>query len=196
MIKPFLSALPNLTVQSKLPVFIAVANRCLIVGLLMAGFATADRAQAQDNEFKIEGTYQIEKGQRHGWLILNINIPEGFHIYALTQEGTPPPTKIKLAESDDFKLMKAFKANKKPKVIEHDPVFEQRMEEYEGKVALLAPLKISDGVDLEDVSFDLKISGQLCNDSGCQLFKNKKVEIEFAGYYEKEEKQKNNKKGK
>lgn len=163
-----------------------------LLGLMVAialGFATLNPVVAQD-DFKIEGTYQIEKGQRHGWLILKVNIPEGFHIYALTQEGSPPPTKIKLAESDAFEVMQKFKANKEPKVVEHDPVFEQRVEKYVGKVALLAPIKIADGVELDDVTFDLKITGQLCSDTGCQMFRNKQVEIDFAGYYEKEKKEK------
>ncbi len=30
-------------------------------------------------DIKIQGTYQIEKDQRQGWLILNIQIPKGYH---------------------------------------------------------------------------------------------------------------------
>ena len=140
------------------------------------------------NDIKVEGAYHIEKNQRHGWLILNLEIPKGYHVYALTQKGSPPPTKIDLKESEQFELLKKFEANRKPHVVEHDPVFDQRIETYEGKIALRAPIRIASDVDLENVDFDLKISGQLCNDSGCRLFNGKSVEIEFAGFYEKEEK--------
>jgi len=170
--------------------------RYLLVPLIAfaIGFLSTLSLFAQ-NGLKIEGTYQIEKGKRQGWLIVNLEIPEGHHVYALTQKGTPPPTTIKLEESDSFKVLKKFSSNKKPKVIEHDPIFDQRIEEYVGKVALMAPIRIADGADLENVKFDLKISGQLCSDTGCQLFKNKEVEIEFAGYYEKDPNDKEEKQG-
>ena len=144
-------------------------------------------------DIKIQGTYQIEKDQRQGWLILNIQIPKGYHIYALTQVGNPPPTKIQLAKSQDFELLDKFKADKKPKVIENDPIFEQRIEKHEGKIALLAPIKVAKTADLKDVVFDLHITGQLCSDTGCRPFNNKKIEVEFAGFYDgKEKKKKNN----
>ena len=164
-----------------------IRDRLSVAALFFALFLT-EGAVAQD-DFAITGTYQIEKGQRHGWLILNVTIPEGHHIYALTQKGTPPPTKIKLADSKQFKLIKKFTSNKKPKVIEHDPIFKQRMEEYEGKVALMAPISVAEGVDLDSVAFDLKITGQVCSDSGCMPFTDKAIEITFAGYYEKENKE-------
>lgn len=163
----------------------------ILIGLLacLSMSLIANEAFAQ-NDIKIEGTYQIEKDQRHGWLILNVKIPEGYHIYALTQVGNPPPTKIVLQKSEDFELMDKFKSDKKPKVIEKDPIFEQRIEKHDGKIAFLAPIKIANSADLKDVNFDLKISGQLCNDSGCRLFNNKKIDIEFAGFYDKKAKKK------
>ena len=63
------------------------------------------------------------------------------------------------------------------------------MEEYEGKVALMAPISVAEGVDLDSVAFDLKITGQVCSDSGCMPFTDKAIEITFAGYYEKENKE-------
>lgn len=163
--------------------------------VFFAGLMSANTAIAQ-NELKIKGTYQIEKNQRHGWLILNLEIPDGCHVYALTQEGTPPPTRLKLEESDQFELLEKFKANKKPKVIENDPIFEQRIEKHEGKIAFMAPIKIAAAVELESVEFQLKMNGQLCNDSGCQLISDRKIEVEFAGFYEKEDGEKKKKKKK
>ncbi len=145
-------------------------------------------AQETGRELKIIGTYQIEQGKRHGWLIVNLEIPPGSHVYALTQEGNPPPTKIKVAESESYELLRGFQANKAPHVVEHDPVFGQRVESHEGKVAFMAPLRVAEGVDLQNVVFDLKFHGQVCNDSGCIPVFNRPVEINFAGFYDKEEK--------
>ena len=166
--------------------YIWVALLAVLLGSLVTKPLVAQK------DLKIQGTYQIEKDKRQGWLILNIQIPKGYHIYALTQVGNPPPTKIQLAKSSEFELLDKFKADKKPKVIEKDPIFETRLEKYEGKVALLAPIKFSKTADLKDVVFDLRITGQLCNDSGCQPFNNKKVTIEFAGFYDAKDKKKKN----
>ncbi len=139
---------------------------------------------------KITGSYQIEKGTRQGWLIVTVDVPAGCHIYALTQKGSPPPTKLKLAESDAFEMLDQFAADKAPKVIEHDPVFDQRIEKYDsGRVKFLAPVRFADGIDVETVEFDLKFHGQVCSDSGCKPLFNKPVVTSFAGYYEPPKKQ-------
>lgn len=165
-------------------------NSILIGFLACLSMLTLPNVASAQNDIKIEGTYQIEKDQRHGWLILNVKIPKGYHIYALTQIGNPPPTKIQLAKSTEFELMDKFKSDKKPKVVEKDPIFEQRIEKHDGKIAFMAPIKVAKSADLKDINFDLKISGQLCNDSGCRLFNNKKIDVEFAGFYDKTEKKK------
>ena len=150
--------------------------------VLAAGGWTEVTAQTEP---KITGTYKIEKGTRHGWVIVSVEVPAGCHIYALTQKGSPPPTKLKIADSEDFVLLDKFTADKAPKVIEHDPVFEQRVEKHDaGKVNFMAPIRINDGVDLADLPIDLKFHGQVCSESGCKPLFNKPVETSFAGYYE------------
>lgn len=129
--------------------------------------------------------YQIEKGSRKGWLIVTVDVPEGCHIYALTQKGSPPPTKIKLEESKEFELLEGFRANKEPHVVEHDPVFGQRVESYEaGKVKLIAPVRIADEFDVEKVSFDLKFHGQVCSAEGCKPIFNHPLKVTFGGFYD------------
>jgi len=161
---------------------VAVGITAILIGLFCM-----TELSAQDAEIQLVGSYKIEKGQRHGWLILNADIPKGHHIYALTQKDVPPPTKIKVAKSADFSVAGSFRANKKPNVIEKDPVFETRIEKHSGKVMFVAPIRINEGVELEKLSVDMKFHGQLCSDEECLPLFNKPISVSFGGYYEKPE---------
>lgn len=152
---------------------------------LLISLACNTQVSAQDDEIKLIGSYKIEKGQRHGWLILSASIPSGHHIYALTQKDIPPPTKIKVAESKHFTVAGKFRANKKPTVIEKDPVFESRIEKHAGKVMFVAPIRVHDGVEIENLVVDMKFHGQLCSDENCLPLFNKPISVSFGGYYEK-----------
>ncbi len=161
----------------------AMIRRFLVVVAILA-FAGNAPIAAQDLPV-ISASYQIENGSRKGWLIVTVEVPKGCHIYALSQEGEPPPTKIKVAESTTFTLLEEFRSDKKPHVVENDPVFGQRVETYEeGKINLLAPIEIVDGNDLKKLLVDLKFHGQVCSDSGCKPLFNKPVEVKFAGFYD------------
>lgn len=156
----------------------------LALAALALSFAAVHPLSAQD-EPKISAKYQIEKGTRKGWLIVTVEIPAESHIYSVTQEGNPPPTKIKLAESEQFEILDKIRADKKPHVVENDPVFEQRVETYEaGVVNLLLPIEVVAGVDLEAVKFDAKFHGQICSPSGCKPLFDKPLEVEWAGFYD------------
>lgn len=146
--------------------------------------ASSERLSAQEIP-AMSATYQIEKGTRQGWLIVTVEIPKDCHIYALTQTGSPPPTKIKLAESKQFTVLEAFRADKEPHVVENDSVFGQRVETYEaGTVKLIAPIRVADGVKLEEVTFDLKFHGQVCSAEGCKPIFNHPLTVSFDGFYE------------
>lgn len=156
----------------------------LLVIVALTAFATSATVVAQELPV-IKASYQIENGTRKGWLIVTVEVPEGCHIYALTQEGSPPPTKIKVAESESFELLEKFRSDKKPHVVENDPVFDQRVETYEeGEINLMAPIEIADGNDLEKLLVDLKFHGQVCSDSGCKPLFNKPIEVKFGGFYD------------
>jgi Disulphide bond corrector protein DsbC len=146
--------------------------------------ASSERLLAQEIP-AMSATYQIEKGTRRGWLIVTVEIPEDCHIYALTQTGSPPPTKIKLAESKQFTVLEVFRADKEPHVVENDPVFGQRVETYEaGTVKLIAPISVAEGVKLEEVTFDLKFHGQVCSGEGCKPIFNHPLTVSFNGFYD------------
>ena len=93
-------------------------SQILKIGLIAVAISIVSSTQLEaQTKLKLTARYQIEKGTRNGWIVVSAEIPKGNHIYALTQKGTPPPTKIKIAESDDFSVTKKFKPNKKHKVI-------------------------------------------------------------------------------
>jgi hypothetical protein len=152
--------------------------------MVISGLLTAPTGFAQELPV-ITAKYQIENGTRKGWLVVTVEIPEGCHIYALTQKGSPPPTKLKLAESKMYTVIEEFRADKRPHVVEFDPVFEQRIETYEeGKVNLLAPIQVADGTDLKKLKVDLKFHGQVCSNTGCKPLFNQPVEVKFGGFYD------------
>ncbi len=168
-----------------------MGNRILRIGMIAASICllSTTKIEAQ-TKLKLSARYQIEEGTRQGWIVVSAEIPKGNHIYALTQKGTPPPTKIKIAESEEFSITEKFKSNKKPKVIEKDPIFQSRIEKHEGQVAFLAPITIANEADIEELMIDLKFHGQLCSDTGCIPYFNKPVLVEFGGYFVKTDKKK------
>ena len=153
--------------------------------LMLGGFFFAMAWSDDDRpSIKIQARYQIQTGTRVGRLIILCEIPPGCHIYS-TQQGSPPgPTKIQIADSDKFKLTAGFSADRQPVVIDHDPVFETRLEQFSGKVAFTAPLQLTNDAELEKLIIDLTINCQVCSDDGCVLVRNKKVGVRFDGYFD------------
>lgn len=154
--------------------------------VLMAAVVTSTLAAADDDQqpIKFRAQYQIEKGTQVGRIVIVCDIPPDHHIYS-TQQTTPPgPTKFKVADSDQFKLTENFSADQSPTVIEHDPVFETRLEQFAGKVTFTAPLQLSDGTNLEKLAMELTVNCQVCSETGCVMVRNKKVAVSFGGYFD------------
>jgi hypothetical protein len=158
----------------------------LVAALWMSG-ASALAMPASDDDrdaIKFTATYEIAQGSRTGRLLVTVKIPEGKHIYSLDQ-GTPPgPTKIKISESESFQCDGKFAADVEPLVIEHDPVFETRIEQFSGTVVFSTPIDAAPDAPLDKLPIELSISGQVCSDDGCVMIRNKKVDVSFGGYYD------------
>ncbi len=144
-------------------------------------------ADDDDETIKLTARYEIEKGTRTGRLVVECEIIDGSHIYSLQQASPPGPTKIKIAESKFFQSKGEFTANREPKVTEHDPVFETRLEEFMEKVAFTRPIEVTSEADLEKLKIELTVSGQVCSDNDCEMFRDKKVDVSFGGYYDPKE---------
>jgi DsbC/DsbD-like thiol-disulfide interchange protein len=165
--------------------FVSIAL-CLFVSSLA-------RAQHEDEgPLKLSARFELEKGKTTGRVVLECEIPEGSHIYSVDQTSPPGPTKIKIGGSDSFKTNGPFVADRKPEIIEHDPIFEARIEQFADKVAFFAPIEVTPSADLKKLTIHLTVTCQVCSDSGCILVRNKKVDASFAGYFDPAEEEAQN----
>lgn len=156
----------------------------LVCAVICLNLVYGLRASADDDTspLKIRARYEIEPKSRAGQIVVECEIPEGHHIYSMDQSSPPGPTKIQIAKSDQFDLTAPFNANRAPEVIEHDPVFETRLEQFSEKVTFTIPLQLAPDVDPQKVAVTLIINCQVCSDAGCVLIRNKKLDALFGGF--------------
>lgn len=108
-----------------------------------------------------------DKGQP-ARLAIEATIKQGWHIYSLTQpKGGPLPTKIKLTDSKDYKLLGEFQPVPPPKVHFDDLAFKINLEEHQGRVVWVAPFEAASGVDLKRLKIEGKLNTQVCNEQTC-----------------------------
>jgi len=148
------------------------------------GWAQPAKQSSQD-ELNVSARYHIEQGTEKGFLIVKMRVPQDSYIYSLTQSSPLLPSKLKVAGTEQFVVGKKFTADKKPKVIEHDPLFETRVEKHSGSVQFYVPIKVAQGANLESLQPEVQYSGQVCSKQGyCKQINGLKVRAKFAGYYQ------------
>jgi thiol:disulfide interchange protein len=136
---------------------------------------------ALEKHVALSGMFTLEKVSRRGTLSLTARIDPGWHIYSITQQrGGPLPSKIKVAEAAEYKVLGPFQANQQP-AIKHEEVYKVPVEEHEGTVTWSAPLELSEGVAPESLTIELFYGGQVCSNV-CIPLSNEKVKATFAGY--------------
>ena len=95
--------------------------------------------------------YELKKDSREGQLKVTAILAEGWHVYSVTQQkGGTMPSKIKVAESADFKLLGPFVPDRSPNV-KQIKEYQVPIEEHEGQVTWSAPLEIVQGVNPESL---------------------------------------------
>ena len=120
------------------------------------------------SELTLSGQLKIEKGSRDGILEVRAEIVPPWHVYAMDQEGGPGPAKIVVNSPDAIQLTGPFRADREPEVREVE-YFETPLREHYGEVIWSAPVRLTDGVNAEDVQLDVQFEGQICSDSaGCK----------------------------
>ena len=127
-------------------------------------------------------SFQCQEGTRKGTLDLTAKIEPGWYIYSVTQQKGPAlPSKIKVAESPDYKVLGLFVPDRSPtiKPAERSDI---PLEEHEGQVTWSAPLELAEGVKPETLTIELTYSGQVCEVGTCIPLSGKKAEAKFAGY--------------
>ncbi len=148
--------------------------------------ASNQQKSAVDAPYQLTGRYHLQQDSNEGYLILQFDLPKGSYIYSLTQSGELVPSKISVTPSKDFVIGGKFMPDSQPKVIEKDPVFNQRVEKHVGKVQFFVPIKIREGVDLSELRPELVFNGQVCSSKGiCIPIRKKKILAEFGGYFQR-----------
>ncbi|MFT5300942.1 MAG: suppressor for copper-sensitivity B [Mariniblastus sp.] len=129
----------------------------------------------------ITSEFKITKGGQRGVLSVTAEIIPNWHLFSMNKTKGPIPTKITVAESDDYQLIGRFKPNHEPHTVKRDG-YDEPCEEFEGAVTWSAPFELSAGVAPEKLAIQLVFDGQTCETGGnCQLVTSD-VESEFAEY--------------
>lgn len=134
-----------------------------------------------EDNVKLTGKLTVQEGSQRGLLSVHATIARGWHIYSISQPpGGPGASKIRVPESDQFKLLGPFQPDRDPTIKPPD-VFKVPSEEHSGEVTWTAPIELAVGVKPEDLSLELTYDGQVCSDSTCIPLR-VPVKVEFAGY--------------
>ncbi|MDX1947700.1 MAG: thioredoxin family protein [Pirellulaceae bacterium] len=128
--------------------------------------------------------FDVQEGSRRGTLSVSAIIEEGWHIYAISQPLAVPgpmPAKIKVTETEQFKVLGPFQPDRPPHHKPPDPnSFNIDTEEHEGDVTWTAPIELAPGVDAASLEIAVAFSGQVCAEACIPL--NEKLKAKFAGY--------------
>lgn len=139
---------------------------------------------APGQEVTLTAEYKLKPGTNEGEVTLTASIAFGYHIYSLTQVDGPGPSTITLTTNPNVKLAGSFEADTDPHVVENDPQFGVRVEQYEAVAIFSAPIEVTDVENPEDFTFELIYDGQVCDSNGCRLIEGEKVKVRFGGYLE------------
>lgn len=145
--------------------------------------ATQQPAQPKQ-PWTISSRIHLQKGTNEGYIVIQLDLKEGYHVYSTNPKGSPSPTKFAVLPSNDLKVKSKFMADKNPKVIEKDPVFQQRIEKHTGQIQFFAPIAIRPGIDLQKLKQEVQFSGQICSESSCQPIRAVSSTASFSGYFE------------
>jgi DsbC/DsbD-like thiol-disulfide interchange protein len=151
-------------------------KRFLTTALTLA-FAAAAAAQQNPIEWSVKQTpKQVLKAGETFEVRIAVEIPEGWHIYSITQpEGGPIPTRISLPDGQPFE-MSGVVEGPTPKVM-RDESFGTDVETYEGPEAVFTvPVKAGSKAGPGKSTLVITAYFQSCNDKMCLPPKTVKLE--------------------
>lgn len=149
-----------------------------------ANLKKAADAPTAEKPYKITSRIHLRKGTNRGYLVVQVELLKGSHVYSLTQKGDVPPTKLKVAANEQMRVG-TFSPDRPATVIEHDPDFKQRIEKHLNGVQFFAPIEIASGVDLAKFKVDVTFDGLVCSGNNCMPVTAHKFKGGFGGYYER-----------
>lgn len=141
-------------------------------------------AKAKPQPYQISSRIHLNQGTQAGYLVVEVQLGQGKHIYSLTQGGAVPPTILKVLPNSQIQLTGDFSPDKPATVIEKDPDFQQRLEKHTGKVQFFAPINVAQTADLAKLTAEIQFDGQVCSKDACVPIRAKKITSKFAGYFE------------
>lgn len=144
-----------------------------------------ERKEEDQKPYKLSTRIHLEQGGNKGYLVVKVELNPDFFVYALTQSGEAPPTKLSLGETKQFKLAGKFTPDVSPKIVTDE--FLGRVEKHAKEVQFFAPIELAPGVDSSDLKYELSFKGQVCGDSSCMPVKEKLVG-KFAGHFKRPKK--------
>ena len=145
-------------------------------------------APAAVEPWKFEGRLHLQEGSTEGYIVLQIDLAPGHYIYSVSPEGSPAPTKIEIVPSASVQVAQGFAPDQPPTVIENDPVFQRRIEKHTNRVQFFVPCRLDPNADYKLTGLPvIEFNGQVCSKDGvCMPIRNKKIPVEFAGYFQQE----------
>ncbi len=146
-----------------------------------------------EKPFRLSSRFHLKKGTDEGFLIVKFELPNKSYIYSLTQPEPFVKTKIKVTPSPHFSLTgkKSFTPDQKPKIIESDPDFGKRLEKHSGVVQFFIPIKLNQALAANDLTIQLEVDGQVCDETTCLPISGKKTTAKFAGFFDPTDKKSN-----
>ena len=148
----------------------------------------ASAPDAQDGDpASFSAEFKLKPGTQKGMLSIHAKLQPDWHIYSITQpKGGPMRSKIKVADSKDFKIIGDFQPDKKPHVADIEG-FDVPAEEHKDAVTWSAPIEFSKGVDVEKGVVNITFNGQVCESKpagSCKPLFGIKIAGKFAGFDE------------
>jgi len=118
-----------------------------------------------EKHLKLFGSFTVQKGSRRGILSVAATIDPGWHVYSVDQlPGGTSPSRLKVTESTDYKLLGKFQPDRAPKS-KRVEFYAVPIEEHDGTVTWTAPIEFAEGMNFEQLSISIKYEGQVCGAS-------------------------------
>ena len=118
--------------------------------------------------FSATAGFKFSADRKTGILEVRCDIPEGSHLFSVTQQRAVPgplKTRIRVDDSSDFELTGKFQPDKDPH-LKAIPGQSVKSEEHEGEVVFSAPLRFADAAAIDALTINVQLNGQVCTDSG------------------------------
>lgn len=145
------------------------------------GLGQGGSGSENPEHIRFRAEFKIQEGTREGLLSVRADLDPTWYTYSITQqEGGPQRTRL-LLKSEEVELLGDFVADRAPRMEEY-VFWDVPSEEHDEQVTWTAPVRIAEGVDLENLVMVVRFDGQVCQKNGtCIPLDNVLVEANYTG---------------